>query len=81
MMFYFRLARELGITINRMLKEMTSREIASWMTFFDIEERQRQKKKESQSSKLIAAQFKAAGQQVAEHKKRKKVKNYAKRKV
>lgn len=34
LMFYFRLARELGMSVGRLLDECDSREIASWIAYF-----------------------------------------------
>jgi hypothetical protein len=35
--FLFRLAKELGMTVRRLLNELDSREIAEWLAFFKIE--------------------------------------------
>ena len=68
------------MTLSRMLKEMTSREVAAWMAFLSVDEKQKKQKKEVLSSKIIAAEFKAAGLQV-EAKNKQKAKRYAKRKI
>ena len=58
-MFVFRLARELGITVNRLLKEADSREIAEWMAFFTLENQEREKKKKP-SPTALSNKMKAA---------------------
>lgn len=35
--FYFRLARELGMTVGEMLGRMSAREMSEWMAFAEIE--------------------------------------------
>lgn len=35
--FLFRLAKELGMTVRRLLGELDSREISEWLAFFKIE--------------------------------------------
>lgn len=46
-MFIFRLARELGMSVRRLLAEMDSREIAEWQAYFLAEEKSRKAEKES----------------------------------
>jgi hypothetical protein len=58
-MFIFRLARELGMTTSRLLKEADSREIAEWMAFFSLENKEREKKKKP-SPTALSAKMKAA---------------------
>jgi hypothetical protein len=36
-MFYFGLAKELGMTVAKLLDEITSDEIIYWMAFFKLE--------------------------------------------
>lgn len=80
MMFYFRLARELGKTVSRMLDEMSSREIAGWMAFFDLDDKQTKREQQKQSDKMLGSRIKAAGKQVA-NRTRKKALQHGKRKV
>jgi hypothetical protein len=35
--FLFRLAKELGMTVRRLLNELDSREISEWLAFFRLE--------------------------------------------
>jgi hypothetical protein len=35
--FLFRLAKELGMTVRRLLNELDSHEISEWLAFFKIE--------------------------------------------
>jgi len=58
-MFVFRLARELGMTVSRLLREADSREIAEWMAFFSIENQEREKKSKP-SPKALSAKMRAA---------------------
>jgi len=58
-MFVFRLARELGMTASRLLKEADSRELAEWMAFFSIENQEREDKKKP-SPTALSAKMKAA---------------------
>jgi len=58
-MFVFRLARELGMTASRLLKEADSRELAEWMAFFSIENKEREAKKKP-SPTALSNKFKAA---------------------
>lgn len=51
-MFCFRLARELGMTVSRMLLEMDSRELTEWMAFFTIEQEEREGKKKLNPKEL-----------------------------
>ena len=43
--FVFRLARELGMTVSRLLDEVDSRELSEWMAFFSIEKDEQEAKK------------------------------------
>ena len=72
-MFYFRLAQELGITVGRMLEEMSSYELGCWMAFLSIEDNRRKKEIESQkkkkskaSTELLRAHIKQAGEIAAQ---------------
>jgi len=42
-MFYFRLARELGMTVGHLLASMSSLEVSEWMAFFRVENDERDK--------------------------------------
>ena len=42
-LFYFRLARELGMPVGIMLKSMTSHEIGEWHAFFRYEAREQER--------------------------------------
>ena len=55
--FRFRLARELGMTVEQLLREMDSREYIEWMAFFaiDNEEREQQRKQRQGSDKKSVA--------------------------
>jgi len=57
-LFLFRLARELGYTVSRLLNELDSREISEWMAFFNIEQEEREQRNKPDpqvlSSKLKA---------------------------
>ena len=57
MIFYFRLARELGMTVGRLLSEISSREIAGWMAFLSLEEDERQAKKRKDDLKTLKGMF------------------------
>ena len=46
-MFVFRLARELGMSVSRLLSEVDAREIAEWQAYFIAEARGRKAEKES----------------------------------
>jgi len=54
----FRLARELGYTMSRLMKEMDSREIAEWIAFFSLE--MEDEKKPKQDPKLLGERMKAS---------------------
>jgi hypothetical protein len=58
MRFYYGLARELGMTVGRMLGEMDSQEIAGWMAFFALEEQERKMPKQ-EDPKLLVSKIKA----------------------
>lgn len=76
MMFYFRLARELGMTVGQLLREADSKELAGWMEFLSIEvEQQEEKKKELETKKAeqsLRAQLTQAGQAAARKKKKRR---------
>ena len=72
-MFYFRLARELGYTVGRLLSEISSREIAGWMAFLTLEDEQRERKKQKANTAAMSAQIDALGR-AAEKKKKAKEK-------
>lgn len=57
MIFYFRLARELGITVGRLLREVSSREITGWMAFLNIEEEDRQAEKRKTDLQKLKTMF------------------------
>jgi len=57
-LFVFRLARELGMSVSRVLVEMDSREIAEWMAFFTLEQEEREAKQKP-SSQDLSEKFKA----------------------
>jgi competence protein ComGF len=57
--FMHRLARELGYTISRLLKETDSRDIADWMAFFSIEAEEMEEKK-NPNKEVIAKNLKAS---------------------
>ena len=65
MMFYFRLARELGMTVGRLLKEITSAEISAWIAFAEVEQRLDKRKKQKASDSLLRAKMMEAGQLAA----------------
>ena len=75
MTFYFRLARELGMTVSRMLTEMTSQEIAYWMSFLQLEidiqkeiEETEKKQKIKSDANLLKARLTEAGKFAAKKK-------------
>ena len=71
-MFYYRLARELGMTLGRLLNEASSREISGWIAFLEIEEKLEKRKKQKSSDSLLRAKMMEAGQLAAKkHGKRK----------
>jgi len=65
MVFYFRLARELGMTVGRLLNEASSREISGWIAFLGIEEKLEKRKKQKLSDSLLRAKMMEAGQLAA----------------
>ena len=64
-MFYFRLARELGYTVGRLLKEITSAEISAWVAFAEAEQRMDKRKKQKASDNLLRDKMMEAGQLAA----------------
>ena len=58
-LFLFRLARELGMTVSRLMRELDAREISEWMAFFTIEADEREKKQQKDPA-VIGAELKAA---------------------
>ena len=59
--FLFRLARELGMTVGRLMQDADSREIAEWIAFFGFEAEE-DKRKDEAKDKLKKA---ALAQQIA----------------
>jgi len=55
MIFYFRLARELGMTVGRLLHEASSSEVSGWLAFLEIENEISKKKIESEKKNSVAA--------------------------
>jgi hypothetical protein len=56
--FLFRLARELGYTMSRLMEEMDSREIAEWIAFFMLENEE--DKKPKTDPKVLGERMKAS---------------------
>ena len=55
-MFYFRLARELHMTVHELLSKIDSIEISEWIAFFSIENStDEDTKKENLGNKLMVA--------------------------
>lgn len=71
MIFYFRLARELGMTVGHLLRTSSSREITGWMAFLSWEDNEREQKKRKESAAALSAHLDNLGA-VAEKKKAKK---------
>ena len=78
MIFYFRLARELGMSVSRLLREVSSREISGWMAFLQAEDEIEKRQKSKDSMKALDAQMTMMGKQ-AEKKKLKSEKWQRKR--
>jgi hypothetical protein len=57
--FLFRLARELGYTMSRLMREMDSREIAEWIAFFSLESEDEKKPKQT-DPKVLGERMKAS---------------------
>ena len=57
MIFYYRLARELGMTVGRLLCEISSSEIAGWMAFLSLENDERQAAKRKDDLKKLKGMF------------------------
>ena len=79
MMFYYRLARELGMTVSRLLAEASSPEIAGWMACMEVEDELAEKRRQDAKNKkaaageaLLKARLDAAGKAAAARKERKK---------
>ena len=51
MIFYFRLARELGMSVSHLLQSFSSREISGWMAFLSLEEEEEKKKRQAEKAK------------------------------
>ena len=51
MMFYIRLARELGVTLSRLLYEESSKNINRWMAYLEIEDEIQQEKQKEEAKK------------------------------
>lgn len=62
--FVFRLAKELGMTVRRLLNELDSREIAEWLAFFKLEREEVENKPKIEASKKLMETLKGfKGQQ------------------
>ena len=72
-MFYFRLARELGYTVGRLLTEISSKEIMAWMAFLTVEDEIEQDKKRKASQAALKAHIEQMGR-AAEKKKQREAK-------
>jgi hypothetical protein len=57
MILYYRLARELGYTVGRLLREISSREITGWMAFLTLEDEDREQKKKTEDLKKLKDMF------------------------
>lgn len=68
MIFYFRLARELGYTIGHLLQAVSSREIAGWMAFLAVEDEDRERKQAKEARLKLDAQIEALGKQAQKKK-------------
>ena len=53
------------MTVSRLLKEASSREIAGWMAFLKVEEELKSSKNSNASENLLKARLTAAGQMAA----------------
>lgn len=61
--FYHGLARELGMTVGRLMDEVDSQELAQWMAFFSLEEEERKQKQQTpkqEDPKALAEKIKAS---------------------
>ena len=54
-MFYYRLARELGMTVSRLLSEASSAEIAGWMACLEVEDELAEQRRQDAKNKQAAA--------------------------
>jgi len=75
MIFYYRLARELGITVGRLLREVSSTEITGWMAFLSLEDELKKRKKSKESTLALGAYIDKLGRE-AEGRKQKKKKRH-----
>ena len=71
MIFYYRLARELGYTVGRLLREISSRELTGWMAFLALEDELTERKKRKENALALSATIDQLGR-AAENKKKKK---------
>lgn len=51
-MFYFSLARELGMTVRQLLSSIDSVELSEWMAFFRIEKQRSNERRKPSSTEL-----------------------------
>jgi hypothetical protein len=56
--FLFRLAKELGMTVRRLLNELDSREISEWLAFFRIEREDFENKPKQETADKLKATLK-----------------------
>lgn len=61
MIFYFRLARELGMTVGHLLRTSSSKEITGWMAFLSWEDREEKRKKRKESASALSAHLDTLG--------------------
>jgi hypothetical protein len=59
-LFYFSLARELGMPVSELLARCTSRELSEWMAFSAIENRRMSGKKDEDEPESIGGKIAAA---------------------
>ena len=72
MIFYYRLARELGITVGRLLREVSSRELSGWMAFLALEDEIEKRKKAKESENALKAHIENMSKAAEQKAKRKK---------
>jgi hypothetical protein len=53
--FLFRLAKELGMTVRRLLNELDSHEISEWLAFFKIEREDAENKPKKETADKLKA--------------------------
>ena len=56
--FLFRLAKELGMTVRRLLNELDSHEISEWLAFFRIEREDFENKPKQETADKLEATLK-----------------------